>query len=218
MRYRLSVFIVSLVLLFVAVCALAEQNEGLKLPPPECKGGMPLMDALMARRSIREYSTEPLPLQIISDLLWAGFGINHPEKGLRTAPSARNMQEIDVYLAMKDGLYLYDAKDNSLVLVSSKDIREATGVQPFVKDAPLNLVFVADYSKMGNMSEETKAIYAAADAAFISENIYLYCASAGLATVVRGAVNKDALAAAMGLPESRKVVFAQTVGYPRKQE
>ncbi len=209
-------FLVILVILLAQSAAMAGELEPVKLPSPECKGGMPIMDALMARKSTREYSPDPLPLQIVSNLLWAGFGINRPDRGMRTAPSARNMQEIDIYLATKDGLLLYDARENALIPVSSKDIREATGVQPFVKDAPLNLVFVADYSKMGKMSEEDKAIYAAADAAFISENIYLYCASAGLGTVVRGALDRKALAQEMGLPETKKIVFAQTVGYPKK--
>jgi SagB-type dehydrogenase family enzyme len=201
---------------FLASPVSADEAKTIQLPAPQTTGGMPLMDALMARHSSREYAPEPLPPQELSNLLWAAFGINRPEKGLRTAPSARNWQEIDVYAAMADGLYLYDAKANALRLVLARDIREATGGQPFVKDAPVNLVFVADYKKMGDIPKEAKDSYSAADAAFISENVYLYCASAGLATVVRGAVNKEALGKAMELGADQKVVFAQTVGYPKK--
>jgi nitroreductase len=216
MRPLFKIAAVVLAVSFLASPAFAEAAKTIQLPAPQTTGGMPLMDALMARHSSREYAPDPLPAQELSNLLWAAFGINRPEKGLRTAPSARNWQEISVYAATADGLYLYDAKANALVLVLPKDIREATGGQPFVKDAPVNLVYVADYAKMGDIPMEAKSSYSAADAAFVSENVYLYCASAGLATVVRGAVNKEALGKAMELGPDRKVVFAQTVGYPKK--
>ena len=205
-----------LALSFLASPATAGSKDTIKLPAPQTTGGMPLMDALSARRSSREYAPDALPPQELSNLLWAAFGVNRPEKALRTAPSARNWQEIDVYAAMAGGRYLYDANANCLRLVIAKDIREATGMQPFVKDAPVNLVYVADHVKMGDMPKEAKDTYAAADAAFIAENVYLYCASAGLATVVRGAVDKEALGKAMELGVNRRVVFAQTVGYPKK--
>ncbi len=205
-----------LVVSLLASAALAEEAGTIKLPPPETKGGMPLMDALMARRTAREYAPDPLPPQVLSNMLWAGFGINRPDKGLRTAPSARNKQEIDIYVVMKEGAYLWDAKTNVLTLAAAGDLREATGKQPFVKEAPVNLLYVADYSKMGDGPKEMMDMYAAADAAFISQNVYLYCASAGLATVVRAWVDKEALGAALKLGETKKVVFAQTVGYPKK--
>jgi nitroreductase len=127
-----------------------------------------------------------------------------------------NKQEIDVYVAMADGLYLYDANAHILLPVLAEDIRAATGKQPFVKDAPVNLVFVADYSKMGNMPDTQKDFYAATDTGYISQNVYLYCASEGLATVVRGSVDKPACQAAMKLRADQKVILAQTVGYPKK--
>jgi SagB-type dehydrogenase family enzyme len=173
------------------------------------------MQALRERKSLREFSSKEIPLQIISDLLWAANGINRPDSGYRTVPSAMNMQEIDIYVAKADGLYLFDAKQNMLISAVEEDIRALTGKQPFVKDAPLNLIYVADLSKMGKTSGSDADFYASADTGFISENVYLYCASAGLATVVRGSIDKLALAKAMKLRPDQKIIFAQTVGYPK---
>jgi SagB-type dehydrogenase family enzyme len=185
----------------------------MKLPGPNMKGGMPLMEALSERKTQREFSTDELPVQTLSDLLWAAFGINRPERGLRTAPSARNMQEIDIYVALKEGLYVFNAEQHSLEMVLHEDIRAQTGEQDFVADAPVNLIYVADYSRMTG-SEANKDFYSAADTGFISQNVYLYCASEGLATVVRGWVDRDKLGEAMGLREDQKIVLTQTVGYP----
>ncbi len=171
------------------------------------------MQALKERKSLREFSSKELPLQIISDLLWAANGINRLDSGHRTAPSAMNMQEIDIYLAKADGLYLFDAKQNMLIPVAREDIRALTGKQPFVKNAPINLIYVADLSKMGKTSGSDTDFYAGADTGFISENAYLYCASAGLATVVRGSIDKSVLAKAMKLRPDQKIILAQTVGY-----
>jgi SagB-type dehydrogenase family enzyme len=176
------------------------------------------MQALKERQTIRDYAAEKLPPQILSNLLWAAFGINRPESGKRTAPSAVNWQEIDIYVALEEGLYLYDAKANELKPVLAQDIRGATGPQPFVAGAPVNLVFVADYTRMGNADEKMKEFYAGTDTGFISQNVYLYCASAGLGTVVRGYVDKESLAKTMNLRPEQKVVLAQTVGYPKKAE
>jgi SagB-type dehydrogenase family enzyme len=197
----------------------ATSTQGLKpiqLLQPQTDGGRPLMQVLKDRKTSREFSSEKLPLQVLSNMLWAAWGVNRPESGKRTAPSARNCQEIDVYVALADGLYLYDAKAHILKPVLAEDIRAATGLQPFVKDAPVNLVFVSDFSKMGNAPDDQKDFYSATDTGFISQNVYLYCASEGLATVVRGAVDKPALAKVMKLRPDQKVILAQTVGYPRK--
>ena len=187
----------------------------IELPPPQTDGGMPLMRALKQRQSRREFSAKELSLQTLSDLLWAASGVNRPDTGGRTAPTAMNRQEIDIYVAVKDGLFLYDAKNNALVPVLPGDIRAVTGDQSFVGNAPVNLILVADHRKMEGMTGEQKNFYAATDTGFISENIYLFCASAGLATVVRGWINKLALTKAMKLRPSQTVVLAQTVGYPR---
>jgi SagB-type dehydrogenase family enzyme len=196
--------------------SLAAELKPIELLQPQMDGGMPLMQALKARSSSREYSSKELPLQVLSNMLWAAWGINRPD-GKRTAPSAMNLQEVDIYVALAQGLYLYDAKENMLKPVLSKDLRAMTGGQPFVKDAPVNLVFVADYSKMGKVPTKDKAFYSAANTGFISQNVYLFCASEGLATVVRGYVDKPALARAMKLRPNQKVVLAQTVGYPKKK-
>ena len=192
----------------------ADNTKLIKLLAPQTKGGMPLMEALNDRKTMREFSSTELPLQVISDMLWAARGINRPDSGNLTAPTAMNMQEIDVYVAKADGLYLFNAKDNILIPVLSEDIRTVTGRQPFVKDAPVNLIFVADLSKMSRLSPENADFYAATDTGFISENVYLFCASAGLATVVRGNVDKPALAKVMKLRPDQKIILAQTVGYP----
>jgi len=187
----------------------AEQLAPIQLPPPQTDGGMPLMQALKARRSIRQFSDKKLPPQVLSNLLWAAWGINRDD-GRRTAPSAMNRQEIDIYVAMQEGLYLYNAKEHRLDPVVKQDLRAATGTQPFVAQAPVNLIYVADMAKLGRPDELT----AYADTGFISQNVYLFCASEGLATVVRGSVQKDSLAKAMNLRADQKITYAQTVGYP----
>jgi SagB-type dehydrogenase family enzyme len=203
-------------LLVLPILASAEDQKPITLLKPRIDAGRPLMQVLNDRKSSREFSTEKLPEQVLSDMLWAAFGINRPESGKRTAPSAVNWQEIDIYVAMEGGLYLYDAKRHVLNPVLAKDIRALTGRQAFVSDAPVNLVFVADFSKISRAEEKDKVFYSAADAAFISQNVYLYCASEGLATVVRGAVDRDALAEAMQLRPEQRVILAQTVGYPKQ--
>jgi len=189
------------------------QERTIQLPEPEKTGGMPLMDALANRKTSREYSNKELDLQTLSNLLWAANGINRPDDGLRTAPSAVNWQEIDIYISLPKGVYLYNAHENTLEFYMKEDIREATGLQPFVKETPVNLVYVADFTRMGDRTEEVKHWYSAADAAFIAQNVYLFCASEGLANVVRGAVDKDELKKVMNLPEHKHVVLCHSVGY-----
>ena len=211
----LAVFFILTSLFIYSPLTYAQESKLIKLPAPQIEGGKPLMQALKERKTSREFSLKELPLQIISDLLWAADGINRQDSGHRTAPSAMNMQEIDIYIAKADGLYLFDAKENMLIPVVAADIRALTGNQPFVKDAPVNLIFVADLKKMSKPSAEMVDFYAATDTGFISENVYLYCASAGLATVVRGWVDKPVLAKAMKLRNNQKIILAQTVGYPK---
>jgi nitroreductase len=180
------------------------------------EGGRPLMQVLKDRKSSRAFSAEKLPSQVLSNMLWAAFGVNRPDSGKRTAPSARNWQEIDIYAATADGLYLYEAKGHMLRRVLAKDIRALTGRQPFVEEVPVNLIYVADFSRMGGAADEDKVLYSAAGTGFIGQNVYLYCASEGLATVVRGLVDRPALAKAMKLRSDQKVILAQSVGYPKK--
>ena len=205
----------TVILLIYSTAVCAEEVKPIKLLPPQTGGGKPLMQALKERKSMREFASRELAPQTLSDLLWAACGINRPDSGGRTAPTAKNMQEIDVYIVKAEGVYLYDAKTDMLMPVLAGDIRGLTGKQPFVKDAPVNLIFVADLSKMGGMSVQDVDFYAATDTGFVSENVYLYCASAGLATVVRGWVDKTGLAKAMKLRPDQKIVLVQTVGYAK---
>jgi len=206
-------YLVTFLLIFTSLSA--QELKPVLLPEPQTGGGRPLMQVLKDRKTSRDFSTKKLPEQILSNLLWAACGINRPESGKRTAPTAMNKQEIDIYVSMAEGLYLYNAKSNTLEPVLAEDIREFTGGQGFVKEAPVNLVFVADFSKMRQGAEEQNIFYSATDTGFISQNVYLYCASEGLATVVRGMVDKPALEKKMGLRADQKVILAQTVGYPK---
>jgi nitroreductase len=189
-------------------------QEARTLPNPRREAGKPLMQALQLRRSIREFSPRPLPAQLLSDLLWAAYGINRPS-GDRTAPYWRHIMVIDVYAAMADGVWLYDPKQHALRPHLETDIRAQTGLQDFVATAPLNLVYVAHGEKMKDISPEGRRLYASVDAAFAGQNVYLYCASEGLATVFRGAVDYEKLTQAMRLEDGQFVTFAQTVGYPQ---
>ncbi len=195
--------------------AASAEDQTIQLSQPQTDRN-PFLQLLMKRESSRSFSSEPLPTNVLSNLLWAAFGISRPDSGKRTAPTASNRQEIDVYVAMAKGVYLYDAKANALKLIAAKDVRALTGKQPFVKEAPVNLVYVADLAKAGGSTEEDKTAYVAAATGFISQNVYLYCASEGLATVVRAMVDRPALAEAMKLRPNQKIIFAQTVGYPKK--
>jgi SagB-type dehydrogenase family enzyme len=206
--------VVLVIVSFITVSWAAELLP-IKLPPPNLNGGKSLMQSLQARKSSRDFSIKKLPVEVLSNLLWAAYGINRPESGRRTAPSAVNWQEIDIYVAMADGLYLYNAKEHVLKPVIKQDIRELTGKQAFVKEAPVNLIYVADYSRMGGANAEEKNSYSAADTAFIAQNVYLYCASEGLATVVRGSIDREVLAKAMQLRDNQKIILSQTVGYPK---
>jgi SagB-type dehydrogenase family enzyme len=210
-----STLTAGILLTFVLGCFLFSYAAGpIQLPNPQREGGKPLMSALNDRMSARAFSDQKLQMQTLSNLLWAAFGINRPD-GRRTAPSAKNWQEIDIYVATADGAYLYDAKKNTLDPIEMKDIRAMTGMQPFVKDAAVNLVYVADFSKVDETGPN-RQLLVGADAGLISENVYLFCASEGLATVVRAYVDRDALAKELKLKPEQSIILAQSVGYPKK--
>jgi SagB-type dehydrogenase family enzyme len=203
------------ILFIYPASGLAQKVEPIQLPTPQTDIGQPLMEVLKERSSTREFRPEKLPAQTLSNLLWAAFGVNRPDSGKRTAPSAMNWQEIDIYVATADGLYVYDANRNQLSPVLREDVRGQTGTQSFVKDAPLNLVYVADLAKTRGDSSE-RDMYVAADAGFVAQNVYLFCASEKLATVVRGSIEKPALSKIMRLRAEQRIILAQTVGYPKK--
>jgi hypothetical protein len=197
-----------------SLLSYADGPAAVQLPNPQREGGKPLMTALNDRMTTRAFSADKLPVQTLSNLLWAAFGINRPD-GRRTAPSARNWQEIDIYVATADGLFLWDPQKNVLNPIVGKDVRELTGKQPFVKEAAVNLVYVADYSRVTGEGAD-KDVWVGADTGFIGENVYLFCASEGLATVVRANVDREGLAKEIKLKPEQKIMFAQSVGYPKK--
>jgi nitroreductase len=202
-------------LLLVPAGLLAQDLKPVVLPAPQTSGGKPLMQALKERKSTREFSPEKLSPQVLSNLLWAGWGINR-EDGHRTAPSASNRQEIEIYAVTADGAYVYDAKANALKPVVSGDLRKVTGTVAFVGEAPLNLVYVADFSKMGGADENAKTAIANANTGFIAQNVYLFCASEGLGAVVRASVPRAELSKALNLRPDQRITLAQTVGYIKK--
>ena len=192
----------------------AQWRNARELPPARTAGGMPFMDAVKLRRSTREYADRPLTDQVLSDLLWAAFGINRPDGG-RTAPYSHHIIAIDVYAAMADGVWLYEPKAHKLLPVIKDDIRAATGVQDFVGAAPLNLVYVGHRERIPDLGDQEARLNISVDAGFIGQNVYLFCASEGLATVFRGALDADKLGRTLQLAGQEFVTFAQTVGYPR---
>jgi nitroreductase len=195
-----------------AIPTSAAQMKTMALPAPRREGGRPLLSALNLRHSTRAYSSRALSMQTLSDLLWAAFGVNRPS-GDRTAPYWRHIMVIDIYLAMADGVWLYEPKAHELQFYLPDDIRAQTGSQDFVASAPLNLVYVAHGERMQDLKVEERRLYSSVDTGFIGQNVYLFCASEGLATVFRGAVDYAKLAGAMKLPDQQFVTFSQTVGY-----
>jgi nitroreductase len=181
---------------------IAEDLKPIPLMQFQSDTGRPLMHVLKERKSSRAFSSRKLPRRVLSNLLWAANGINRPASGGRTAPSAMNQQ--------------FDAKARQLRPVLNQDIRAMTGQQAYIQDAPVNLIFVADFTRMTRAPAEERDLYAAADTGFISQNIYLYCASEGLATVVRGGIDRTALANVMKLKPEQRIMLAQSVGYPKK--
>ncbi|MBR5100556.1 MAG: nitroreductase family protein [Bacteroidales bacterium] len=187
------------------------------LPSPVCTGGMPLRDALMARRSMRNYSARRFDLdsaddlQLLADLLWAAFGPISPKR--RSAPSSHNRQETELYVLLPEGAYLYEAADNRLAPVTDEDLRAASGAQDYVGTAAAEIAFVARKEKVTGKSPRgvVETIYV--DTGFISENIYLFCASEGMATVVRAMVPKESLAARVRLEPEQEITLVQTVGW-----
>jgi nitroreductase len=198
-----------------AVLSFAQETKTIPLPPPQTKGGKPLMEALQERKSSQEFAPEKLPPQVLSNLLWAAFGINRPD-GRRTAPTASNRQEIDIYIATADGLLMYEPKAHALQSILKEDIRALTGNQPYLKEAAAVLICVADYERMNKGSEENKLLNSAVASGLIAQNVYLYCASEGLAVRVRTNIDRPMLAKAMNLRPNQKITLDQAVGYPKK--
>ena len=198
----------------LAVTASAAEAE-IKLVEPDTKGGKPLMEVIHARRSSRRFAKTPLTAQQLSNLFYAAHGISDKE-GRRTTPTARNIQDMVVYAAMPQGLYVYDGASHSLKLVLDKDIRRFCGKQPFHAKVPVVLIYVSDVEKYKaiNMTAENAAFYAPNHTGYISQNVYLYAASEGLATVVCNLVDKKTLSRQMKLKPQYTVILTQPVGNP----
>jgi SagB-type dehydrogenase family enzyme len=192
------------------------QSKSVPLPQPARTGGMPLMEALDKRCSTREFVSQELSEQTLSNLLWAAWGINREGSDKHTAPSSNNKQEIDIYVVKANGVFKYIPKGHALEAVSDKDFRSFCGNQDFVALAPLNLIYVADLSRTDQKDFSIEPLASYSNVGFIAQNVYLFCASEGLGTVVRGWVNKEVLQDKLQLLPVQKIILAQTVGYPKK--
>ena len=203
----------ALLLFSVSFSAFAQD---IALPPSNKTGGMPLMRALSERHSARNFDgNRQLDNQILSDLLWAAFGQNRVD-GKRTAPTARNVQDIQIYVALKNGVYLYNPSKNHLKQISTKDIRSQAGMQAdILSKASAVLIYVSDYDKIGFAPVDKKAVYAAMHAGSIYQNVSLFAASEGLISFVVGSANYDELPKLLSLPENQKIIVVQPVGYAK---
>jgi SagB-type dehydrogenase family enzyme len=197
-------------------CTVSQALEPIKLSPPDLSQSKPLMQTLKERQSTKNYDTRSIPTETLSNLLWAAYGVNRPESGKRTIATASNCQDMDIYVVFERGVYVYQAQDHSLKPVLAKDVRTLAATQGYARKASVQLVYVSDYGKMDDRYEAKKPIYSAFHAGSISQNVYLYCASAGLGAVVRDGVDRKALKEALKLRDNQVIVMAQTVGYPRQ--
>ncbi len=192
---------------------VSDGSASIRLPAPRLDDPLPLMQALLARRSTRSFRPDELPAQVLADLLWAGFGVNRQQSGGRTAPSAYDFRDIDIYLATAKGLYRYAAELHALMPLLPDDLRAASGTQAYAAAAPLNLIYVSDYRRMNGTAAQLEQ-WSWAHNGFIAQNVYLYCAGAGLACVVRSTLDRESLARRMGLQSGQHVILAQSLGYP----
>ncbi len=201
------------VLACAGAMAAAQEPQPISLPPAETSGGKPVLEALSNRHTTREFRKSSLDRQTLANLLWAGFGINRPASGGRTAPSAMNSQELDLYAALPEGLFIYDPKVSRLNPVAGGDLRPRITKQSFGTNSAVVLLFVADLDRLAKAGEDRRLSYATFDAGCISQNIYLYCAGTNLGTVVFD-LDRSGLTELMKLRPRQRVIFAQAVGYP----
>ena len=198
-----------------AIAAFAAFADGgdIRLQEPRRAGGKPLMRTLAERRTGRDFSDRELSAETLSSLLWAANGINRPD-GRRTAPTGLNVQDIDVYVILRSGVYLHDAKENALKLVNEGDFRAMAGLQDFVKTAPVNLFCVQDLDRAKKTFDADTMRFGGIHAGAVMQNIYLFCASEGLATVARARLDYGELSKILKLRPSQRIIIGQTVGYP----
>lgn len=213
MKRDICTFYVVVATLVIQTCCFA--GKVIELPKVEAKGGMPLMQALQERKSTRDFDyTKKIDNVTLSEMIWATSGINRAD-GKRTAGSTRNFKAVTIYVVLEDGVYSYDESKHLLTMEVEGDYRAQTGMQPFVKDAFMNVVFVGDFNKFAGMPEKDSYLMMGVDAGLMSQNLYLYCASKCIGTVVRGSIDKDAFSKLLKLPSGKKVILAQTISYPK---
>jgi nitroreductase len=214
----------------------AQDTQPIKLAEPNKKGGLPVMEALSIRASVGSWSDKELSSQDLSDLLWAANGINRPDIKKRTASSAMNAQDVDIYVFMKSGVYVYDAASHALNPVVSGDHRTEIGMSPGGarpggppgpppagasgrgpgaqgSPAPINLVLISDLSRFGAGTPELKYEWGAIDTGLVSQNIALFCAAKGLGTRPRASVSKDNLRKLLKLKDTQHPFLEHPVGY-----
>ena len=209
----------SIIMFGVLATSILDPSRGseplapIHLPPPDTSGGVPLMQALKDRMSTKAFTKQAIPQDQVSNLLWAAFGINRPESGKRTAATAVNCQDIQIFVVFENAAYVYKAEEHCLIPVVNRDVRSLAATQEYARAAPINLVYVSDQGKMPDSFKDKKPIYAAFHAGAISQNVYLYCASAGLGAVVRDSVDRAGLKDVLNLGEDQVIVMVQTVGH-----
>jgi nitroreductase len=203
----------NIILIFSVInSVLAQELSSIKLNNPNTKRGLPVMEALSQRASVKEWSEKKLNLQDLSDLLWASNGINRPDESKRTAASALNAQDVDVYVVMEEGSYLYDAKMQELTAVAKGDFREAAGKTT----APVVIVLVSDISRFKSGEVASKLNWAALDIGIVSQNIALFCAGTGLKTRPRVSMDVAKIKSVLKLSDSQYPMLNHPVGYEKK--
>ena len=205
-------FYIVIVTLVIVINSTLFAQDTIVLLTPSQEGEMSLTEALQKRKSTRSYSEEKISDQQLSDLLWSAFGINRPEEMKRTAPSSQNQQEIDIYVFIEDGVFVYDEVNHAIIRIMNDDLRKYTGKQDFVENAAINLVYIADHSKSKSDDPVGRSKTSHINTGFIAQNVYLYSASQGLGCVVRGYMDKEVLAAKLNLKENQEIIVAQSVG------
>ena len=205
--------IFSIVVFLCCTFCSAQVIETIPLPPAQKTGGIPLMEAFQLRKSQRTFSSKELTSQQLSNLMWAAYGINRPD-GLRTVPAAKNWYEYDIYVLKSDGWFLYEVSKHALLKMGNEDLRIYGGTQDFVKSAPVILVYVADFGRMNDTTDELRKFFSAVDVGYISQNVYLWCASEGLATIILGQVDKMKVREVLKLRPNQQVILSQPVAYP----
>ncbi len=194
-------------------------GEVIKLNPPDLNGGISLMQSLNKRKSTRDISDKKLTIQQLSDVLWAADGVNRSD-GKRTSPAAMGVYCVDIYAVLPEGIYLYDPAKHELAPVAKGDFRKTAGMQDFVFIAPLNLVYVftlrnpKESHGTAPVPEERRKVWGDVEAGCMVQNVYLYCASQGLAAVVRGMVDQKKFGELIKV-KPEQIVVAQTIGYPK---